>query len=221
MSAARSVTTPTRRRAAPRVAATASAQAALAEWGPGLTTSVATFGQFSLMDAILAAVLDRTGPARVDMATWTASGADLEQTAAQLHDGRILSVRMIVDCSFPTRQPGYMAILVRLFGPDCIRTIRTHAKFCVIRNDHWSVIIRTSMNLNSNPRLEWIEVSDDPILADFWTAITDDIFAETPDGQHAVVKPITDSKLAGLTHVRPASTIQMSRAPLAMGAPRP
>lgn len=57
-----------RRPIAPKVAATANARTALAEWDRGLTTSVLTFGQFSLFDAILA-VLDRTGPAHVDLAT--------------------------------------------------------------------------------------------------------------------------------------------------------
>lgn len=205
-----------RPRISPKVATTANAQTALADWGPGLTTSVLTFGQFSLFDAILA-VLDRTGPADVDLATWTAGGADLERAAAQLADGRITGLRLVVDCSFPTRQPGYTATLVRLFGPESIRTIRTHAKYCVIRNADWAVVIRTSMNLNNNPRLEWLEVTDDPDLAAFLASVTDDIFAETPAGQHAVVKPITDTTLVGVDHIRPASTVAMGRAPLATG----
>lgn len=201
----------------PKLAATANARTALADWGPGLTTSILTFGQFSLFDAVMA-VLDRTGPAHVDLATWTAGGADLEQTAAQMHDGRILSLRLVVDCSFPTRQPGYVSTMVRLFGADCIRTIRTHAKWCVIRNDEWAVVVRTSMNLNNNPRLEWLEVTDDPDLAAFLCSATDDIFAETPADQHNTVKPISDTQLAGLPAIRPASTIQMSRQPLRTGA---
>lgn len=202
----------------PKVAATANARTALAEWGPGLTTSVLTFGQFSLFDAVLV-VLDRTGPAHVDIATWTAGGADLEQTAAQCQDGRILSMRWVVDCSFPTRQPDYVATMVRLFGADSIRTIRTHAKYCVIRNSDWSVVIRTSMNLNNNPRLEWMEVTDDPELAAFLIGATDDIFAETPAGMHGVVKPISDTQLASLPAIRAASSIQMSRTSLATGVP--
>lgn len=205
-----------RRTITPKVAATASARTALTEWGPGLTTSVLTFGQFSLFDAIMA-VLDRTGPAHVDLATWTAGGADLERAAEQLADGRILSIRLVVDCSFPTRQPGYLATMLRLYGPDSVRTIRTHAKYCVIRNDEWSVVLRTSMNLNNNPRLEWLEVTDDPDLAAFLTTVTDDIFAETPPGLESVVKPITDTQLASAVHITPASSIQMNRAPVRMG----
>ena len=63
MPTARSITQ-RRDRIRPKLAATANARTALADWGPGLTTSVLTFGQFSLFDAILA-VLDRTGPAHV------------------------------------------------------------------------------------------------------------------------------------------------------------
>lgn len=216
MTAARSHTSRSRG-TRPGFAPTANAQTALADWGRGLTTSVLTFGQFSLFDGLLA-VLDKTGPAHMDIATWTAGGADIERAADQLHDGRILSVRLVIDCSFPTRQPGYLSTLVRLFGPESVRTIRTHAKYCVVRNAEWSVVIRTSMNLNANPRLEWFEVADDPDLADFFTAVTDDVFAETPPGQHRVVKPIGDSQLASLPTLRPASTIAMSRGALRTGA---
>ena len=219
MSAAR---THTQRRAPirPKVAATANARTALADWGPGLTTSVLTFGQFSLFDALLA-VLDRTGPAHVDLATWTAGGADLERAAQQASDGRILSLRLVVDSSFPTRQPGYCATLVRLFGHDSIRTIRSHAKWAVIANDAWTVVIRTSMNLNNNPRLEWLEVTDDPELAAFLRTVTDDIFAETPPAEFGTLRPITDTALDSAPHIRPASTIRATAAPLLTGPTGP
>ena len=38
------------------------------------------------------------------------------------------------------------------------------------------------MNLNENPRLESIEVSDDPELAGFLLRVTDEIFAEEAAG---------------------------------------
>lgn len=89
---------------------------------------------------------------------------------------------MIVDRSFLTRQPGYCAQMRRLFGDECIRTMRSHAKFAVIRNDRWTIAVRTSMNLNTNPRLEQMEISDDPGLADFLTAVADDLWAEQAPG---------------------------------------
>lgn len=140
-----------------------------------------THGQFSLVDAI-AALLDHTGPADVTISTWSAARVDLSHAHKFLVDGRIRSLRFIVDRSFATRQPDYCAALVSLFGHDAIRTTRSHAKFALVENDEWHLAIRTSMNLNENPRLELIEVSDDPALADFLRSVADRVFADVPAG---------------------------------------
>ena len=71
----------------------------------------------------------------------------------------VLSLKMIVDRSFKSRQPKYYKKMIELFGINCIREIRNHSKFMVIRNDNWDIVVRTSMNLNNNPRLENIEIS--------------------------------------------------------------
>ena len=68
------------------------------------------------------------------------------------------------------------------FGDDCIRTCRSHAKFATITNARWNLAVRTSMNLNHNPRLENMEISDDPDLCRFFTTIADEIFAEQAAG---------------------------------------
>lgn len=137
----------------PRLSKVSNARDALADFGRGMETYCLTFGQFSLMDAV-EAVLEKTGPADVAISTWTAGNADLSRSAEHLHNGNIRKLRFIADCSFGQRQPGYLAELIRLFGEGAIRTTRTHAKFVVITNDGWQVAIRTSMNLNENPRLE-------------------------------------------------------------------
>lgn len=140
-----------------------------------------TFGQFSLIDALWA-VLRQTGPADVSIATWTAAGADTTRAEQFLRDGRIRSIRWLVDRSFETRQPKYCATLRHLFGDEVIRTTRSHAKFATIRNSEWSLAVRSSMNLNHNPRLETFEVSDDPGLADFLDSMFDEIFDGQPPG---------------------------------------
>lgn len=148
---------------------------------PGVDILCLTHGQFSLVDAI-AALLDHTGPADVTISTWSAARVDLTHAHKFLADGRIRSLRFIVDRSFATRQPDYCAALVSLFGHGAIRTTRSHAKFALIENDTWHLAIRTSMNLNENPRLELIEVSDDPALAAFLRSVADRVFADVPPG---------------------------------------
>lgn len=196
----------------PRLAKVVNARDALSDFGRGMETYCLTFGQFSLMDAI-EAILEKTGPADVSLSTWTAGGADLARSAESLHNGNIKSLRFVCDCFFGQRQPGYLAKLRELFGDEAIRTTRTHAKFAVITNDEWSVAVRTSMNLNENPRLESIEVSDDPDLAAFLLRVVDELFAEEEPGDF---RTKSRPALPGIEGVMPAERVAMGRK-VAMG----
>lgn len=164
-----------------RTAKLGSARDAIGNLTPRAEIYILTFGQFSLIDAIVAC-LDQTGPAFVDISTWTAADAHLEKSAALIANAQILGMRFLVDRSFITRQPDYCAHMRRLFGDHCIRTLKTHAKFALIRNESWNLAIRTSMNLNENPRLENIEISDDPALAGFLGDIVHSVFREHDAG---------------------------------------
>lgn len=152
---------------------------AIGELTPGCEIFGFNKGQFSLMDVIVA-ILDQTGPARVDISTWTAANADIRHAFKFVESGRIESARWVIDRSFPTRQPEYFRALVQRFGADSVRLTRTHAKFCLIRNDKWNIVLRSSMNLNKNPRFENFEISDDPAFADYFEQIVDEIFT-APD----------------------------------------
>lgn len=198
-----------------RVAKLGSARSALAGFGRDADLYCLTFGQFSLLDAV-EVLLDVTGPAHVTVSTWTAGTADLTRARRFLDDARLLSLRFIVDRSFLTRQPGYAARLVELFGDDAIRTTRTHAKFVTIRNDEWDVAVRTSMNMNENPRLEHIEVSDDRQLAEFLTAVVDAVYADEPPGLDG---PRSTPSLSGVAGVEPPRSVATSTVPVAVGPP--
>lgn len=139
-------------------------------------------GQFSLID-ILEHCLATTGPADVVLSTWTAAGADLGFAYGMMADGRIRSLRFIVDFSFPTRQPAYCAALRERFGDECIRITKTHAKFVLIRNASWNIVIRSSMNLNENRRLETFEISDHLGMAEFLEGVTNRLFESQETGK--------------------------------------
>lgn len=144
-----------------------------------------THGQFSLIDALFALV-QRTGPAQsVVVSTWTAGNTDLATAAALMEKLEVGRMRWLVDRSFLTRQPAYCARLRELFGDDCIRTMPCHAKFMVIRANGWNLAVRTSMNMNRNARLEYIEVSDSPELCDFFESVVDEAFNDMPEGLFA------------------------------------
>ena len=160
---------------------------------PGCEIYGLTKGAFSLVD-IIVACLAQTGPADVVLSTWTAAGSDIDFAMKLLADGRVRSMRFIVDYSFQSRQPAYCAALRERFGDDSIRVTRNHCKFVLILNETWNLAIRTSMNLNENRRLENFEISDDPALAGYLRDFTDTLFAATASGVGFTQKPSENAK---------------------------
>ena len=63
-------------------------------------------------------------------------------------------------------------------GRENIRVAQTHSKFAVFQNAEWKVVLRSSMNLNMNPRNEDFTVAHDPELADFLNRILDEVWAK-------------------------------------------
>jgi hypothetical protein len=133
-------------------------------------------GQYSLID-LVEHVLTFTGAAELVVSTWTAAGADIEYALRLRDDGRVRSVLWLVDSSFPVRQPGYCRAMRERFGDECIRVTKNHAKFVLIGNEEWHVVLRTSMNLNENKRLESWEVSDDADLYGYLAEVVAELFA--------------------------------------------
>lgn len=148
---------------------------------PGGRVVGMTKGQFSMID-LIRAVLDITGPAHLQLSTWTAGIRDTKNAGFLFTDGRLLSVRWLVDRSFATRQPAYCAALVRIFGKEAIRCTRTHAKVALIKNDDWSISIRSSMNLNKNPRFENFDIDDNGPIFDLFAAHFADMETSMAEG---------------------------------------
>lgn len=152
------------------------AAGALGAIEPGCEIYCLTMGKFSLVD-VIEHVLAATGPADVVVSTWTAAAADVGFANRLLVDGRLRSLRFVVDYSFPFRQPAYCAALREAFGDESIRATKNHAKFVLVRNAEWNVVIRTSMNLNECRRLESLEISEDAELAGWLADVVDRLFA--------------------------------------------
>ena len=171
-----------------RAIAATSAADAIGEITPGCEIFGLSKGQFSLVD-IMRHCLAASGPADVLVSTWTAANADLGFAYELLRNGSIRSMRFVVDFSFPTRQPEYAAALRERFGDDALRVTKTHAKFVVIRNESWSLVIRSSMNLNENRRLESFEISDCAAMAEWCESVVDELFALQAPGEGFTNKP--------------------------------
>ena len=139
-----------------------------------------TFGQFSLLDLIDAA-LEITGPADVSIATWSAGFYDVDAAKHFRDSGRIRSIRFVLDSS-AKRGQATVGDIGELFGPENIRATRSHTKFALIVNDSWHVVITSSMNLNLNPRLEQFEMTDDVDRCGMFLEFVDGLFAELAQG---------------------------------------
>lgn len=162
---------------------------------PGCEIFGFTKGQFEMLD-LIEHLLGQTGPASVDIMTWSAAVRDIERLDMIHRIGRITSMRWILDFSFPSLRKDCFEALVGAFGVESIRTTRMHAKIVNIRNDDWNLVVRSSMNLNKNPRFESIEISDDAQLADFVDVLFCEVF-EQPDVGEVVAMPEVNKMFRG------------------------
>lgn len=134
-----------------------------------------TKGQFSVIDLIEAAI-QYTGPVNMTFSTWTAAKVDISSVIRFVESGHCKTARFLVDLTFQRRSPELAKRIRDTFGADSIRVGKNHAKFFMLRNDEWSVICQTSMNLNFNPRFENFNIRHDPDLCDFHSTIFDEIW---------------------------------------------
>lgn len=143
-----------------------------------------TKGDFSMID-ILRHIAKEIGPCRIDIGTWTAAAADIKQAFDMLNDKNILSMRWLVDRSFPARQEKYYHSLLEKFGRDSVRLARFHAKFILLENENYTVAVRTSMNLNLNQRIEFFEISEGSPISDYLREVVDYHFAQPSEDSYA------------------------------------
>ncbi|WP_151530541.1 MULTISPECIES: hypothetical protein [Corynebacterium] len=158
------------------------ASQSIAGFDHGMDVLGLTYGQFSLID-LVQATLDITGPADVTIATWSAGFYDLEAARNFRDDGRIRSIRFVMDSGRNKKGQAGVHEIDELFGPESIITIRTHAKFVLIRNEEWDVCITSSMNLNKNIRCEQFEMTDDVERCDMFEDFVGAAFREAPESR--------------------------------------
>jgi len=168
------------RKARARFSKVANARDTIAGFDHTLDVVGLTYGQFSLLD-LIEATLEITGPADVAISTWSAGFYDVAAAERFRDSGMINRIRFVMDSS-AKRNQATVGDVTELFGEDSVRATRSHAKFTLIQNDEWDVLITTSMNLNLNPRLEQFEMTDDPERAQLFRAFVDEVWTELAAG---------------------------------------
>lgn len=136
-----------------------------------------TKGQFSMLD-LLRACMERTGPASLVISTWTAAKAEIQQLSALHESGAMKDVRWLIDHSFASRDKQAAHAIRLSFGLESVRVASVHCKFFTLTNARWQLVVRTSMNLNMNPRFEDFTIANDPEAHDFLHTIIDEIWAK-------------------------------------------
>jgi hypothetical protein len=140
-----------------------------------------TRGQFSLIDLIYS-VLQQTGAADVVCCTWSAGIKDANTVKWMMDTNLVSSFMLVTDHSYVTRKSQYILGISDLFGLENIRTAEIHAKFVLIKNEKFTICIRTSMNLNANRTCESFEIDENVEIYDFYANFINSTFKETPKG---------------------------------------
>lgn len=140
---------------------------------------------FSLA-ALIRAALDRTGPADVEIVTWSSDEKNLR--AIKDHPSA-RSVRIIVGAGFHSQEPERCRGAASAVNPENFRIAQTHAKVVTIRNATHAITLRGSMNLTANPRAENFDVENSAPVADLFAAFAADIFHKLPLGAFTNHKP--------------------------------
>ncbi len=147
----------------------------------GERVSGVTKGQFGLTELVLA-VLGQTGPAEVVIWTWGIHQDDAAMLAATRARGDLTRLLVLMDRSFPTRQPQRCPGLEALLGAATFYCTVTHAKVALVGNAERQVTIQSSMNCNRNQRFEHFDVTDGVALYGHWRGLTQFILDRVEPG---------------------------------------
>jgi len=131
-----------------------------------------SFGRFAQHD-LLFYLLKQTGPAHVEVATWSICLEAMERILRLKADGSILSIRFILDPRVKVRNPQPLQILIKNF-PYVLTAC--HAKVTLIHNEKWNVSVVTSQNMTRNPRMERGVINTDEDVFKFDKEVFDGLF---------------------------------------------
>lgn len=127
---------------------------------PGCALFALTRGQFSMIDALLH-VLDEVGPSRISVWTWVVAEYEVQCIERLQIDGRITAGTLIIDPAARTKNAALLARWQSSHGPGSVRIVQNHAKLATVESaSGLRVLLRGSMNLNFNPRLEQFDLTE-------------------------------------------------------------
>jgi len=118
-------------------------------------------GRWTLHD-LLSYILNKTGPAKVNLSTFSISEVALRSLYNEINQGNIKELNCLFDY---TIQKTKLDILYFIFNfAKEIKLAKNHAKLILIENKKWNISIVGSANLSPNPRYETGVILTDPLI---------------------------------------------------------
>ena len=138
-----------------------------------------TYGQFGVLE-LLRHVLATTGPADVDLVTWSMRPADARHVAYWARKHTITRLRVLFGTGIGLARHREREVLPKLFSADQVRFATVHAKWFRVHNAQWDVTCRSSMNVNRCVRWEQFDLDDDPRIGHWYGEILDSAWETQP-----------------------------------------
>ncbi|MFN8525101.1 MAG: hypothetical protein U0821_18550 [Chloroflexota bacterium] len=134
------------------------ASEAIGQITPGMAVFALTRGQWSMVDALLACI-QRCAPASISVWTWTIASYEVD-SLARLHRDAVQDARLVIDGGARNKNAAIIRGWQARYGTDSVRYVRNHAKLARVEGNGLRLLLRGSMNLNHNPRLEQFDLSE-------------------------------------------------------------
>ena len=109
-----------------------------------------SYGSFSLHE-LMFYILQQTGPAHINICTWSISQDAIEKIIRKYQKGEILSIRFLLDPRVKVCKAKPLQMLSANFP---YKILRVHAKVVTIENETWKISVVSSQNATTNPKLE-------------------------------------------------------------------
>ena len=151
---------------------------------PDTSVFAMTFGEYSMLDAILHAV-SCAGECTVTVWTWTIAEYEIQALAEAEN---IKSATLFVDADSKTRirnNTGFAHQWRTVFGDGSIRYIINHAKMATVESATHRILIRGSANANQNNKMEQIDITAGGLEFDLIRRVESEIPASKDDDTSA------------------------------------
>lgn len=116
------------------------------------------------LSAVLELLIKKMGGCdELIISTWAASGEDVSNIYQLLAAAEVQTAKFIVDPLFSRNAPTAAKMIIDRFGGKSLVICQNHAKFAIVRRDGVTVLVRTSMNLDATPGIEYCTFDTGPI----------------------------------------------------------